>query len=82
VLGATCFAQTAIALIAVRMLRGRWLAWWYAPLEIVRSYVTFFCWIRAAVSRRIEWRGHTFTLTRGSVIVRAAAPSGRAGLAA
>lgn len=85
-LGATCILQTATALIAVRMLRGRWLAWWYAPLEIVRSYVAFFCWIRAAASRRIEWRGHTFTLTRGSVIVRAAAPSeraaGRAGLAA
>ena len=85
-LGATCILQTTTALIAVRMLRGRWLAWWYAPLEIVRSYVAFLCWIRAAASRRIEWRGHSFTLTRGSVIVRAAAPSeraaGRAGLAA
>jgi ceramide glucosyltransferase len=85
-LGATCLAQTATALIGVRVLRGRWLAWWYAPLEIVRSYVTFFCWLRACASRRIEWRGHTFTLTRGSLIVRAAAPSarsaGRAGLAA
>ncbi|MGA7122321.1 MAG: glycosyltransferase, partial [Polyangiaceae bacterium] len=67
-LGATCILQTTTALIAVRMLRGRWLAWWYAPLEIVRSYVAFLCWIRAAASRRIEWRGHTFTLTRGSVI--------------
>lgn len=85
-LGATCILQTTTALIAVRMLRGRWSAWWYAPLEIVRSYVAFLCWIRAAASRRIEWRGHSFTLTRGSVIVRAAAPSeraaGRAGLAA
>ncbi len=75
---ATCVLQTVTALVAVRMLRGRWLAWWYAPLEIVRSYVAFFCWVRAAASRRIEWRGHTFTLTRGSVIVRAAAPSERA----
>jgi ceramide glucosyltransferase len=82
----TCLLQTATALGAVRLLRGRWLAWWYAPLEIVRSYVSFFCWIRAAASRRIEWRGHTFTLTRGSVIVRTTASSeraaGRAGLAA
>jgi ceramide glucosyltransferase len=77
-LGATCLVQTATALTAVRVLRGRWLAWWYAPLEIVRSYVAFFCWLRAASSRRIEWRGHTFTLTRGSVIVRAASPSERA----
>jgi len=85
-LGATCVVQTATALVSVRVLRGRWLAWWYAPLEIVRSYVAFFCWLGACASRRIEWRGHTFTLTRGSVIVRAAAPSaraaGRAGLAA
>jgi ceramide glucosyltransferase len=85
-LGATCLAQTASALVAVRVLRGGWLAWWYAPLEIVRSYVTFFCWLRASASRRIKWRGHTFTLTRGSVIVRVASISERsarrAGLAA
>jgi len=62
--------QTALALIAVRLLRGQWLAWWYAPLEIIRSYVMLLCWLRACVSRRIEWRGHAFTLTRGSVIVR------------
>ncbi len=77
-LGATCVVQTATALIGVRVLRGRSLAWWYAPLEIIRSYVAFFCWLRACASRRIEWRGHAFTLTRGSVIVRAAAPSARA----
>jgi ceramide glucosyltransferase len=66
--------QTALALIAVRLLRGQWLAWWYAPLEIIRSYVMLLCWLRACVSRRIEWRGHAFTLTRGSVIVRTDAP--------
>jgi ceramide glucosyltransferase len=58
------------AMVAVRVLRGAWLAWWYAPLEVVRSYLTFFCWLRACGSRRIEWRGHTFLLTRGSVVVR------------
>jgi ceramide glucosyltransferase len=85
-LAATCLAQTACALTAVRVLRGRWLAWWYAPLELVRSYVTLFCWLRASASRRIEWRGHAFTLGRGSVIVREASGSersaGRARLAA
>jgi len=76
-LAAAFLLQTASALIAVRLLRGHWLAWWYAPLEIVRSYVMFLCWLRALASRRIEWRGHAFTLTRGSVIVRANASSER-----
>jgi ceramide glucosyltransferase len=76
-LGITCLLQTASALVAVRVLRGGWLAWWYAPLEIVRSYVTLFCWLRATLSRRLEWRGHVFTLTRGSVIVRGMSTSAR-----
>ena len=76
-LAAVFLFQTVIALVAVRLLRGHWLAWWYAPLEIVRSYVMFLCWLRALASRRIEWRGHAFTLTRGSVIVRVNAPSER-----
>ena len=46
-------------------LRGRALAWRYAPLEIVRSYVTLLCWARACVSRRIEWRGHPFISASG-----------------
>jgi ceramide glucosyltransferase len=77
-LAAVFLLQTVIALVAVRLLRGHWLAWWCAPLEIVRSYVMFLCWLRALASRRIEWRGHAFTLTRGSVIVRANATSERA----
>jgi ceramide glucosyltransferase len=85
-----CVVQTACALMAVRLLRGRALAWWYAPLEIARSYVSLLCWASACVSRRISWRGHPFVLRRGSVIVPlATAPGGedesparRAGLAA
>jgi ceramide glucosyltransferase len=82
-----CLAQTVCALVAVRLLRGHGLAWWYAPLEIVRSYVTLLCWVRACMSRRIAWRGHPFILGRGSVIVpvrttAAARASGRAGLPA
>jgi ceramide glucosyltransferase len=76
-LGVCWLLQTVSALAAVRVLRGRWLAWWYAPLEVVRSYLMFFCWVRAVVSRRIEWRGHAFTLTRGSVIVRETSASAR-----
>ncbi len=87
VLAFVCVAQTACALLAVRLLRGRSLAWWYAPLEIVRSYISFLCWAAACVSRRIAWRGHPFLLLRGSVIVPVASgdaerPARRARLAA
>jgi ceramide glucosyltransferase len=73
----TCGLQTVVAMLAVRLLRGRALPWWYAPLEIVRSYALLGCWLRACVSRRIAWRGHPFTLLPGSVIVPAAASHGR-----
>jgi ceramide glucosyltransferase len=87
VLALVCVAQTACALLAVRLLRGQGLAWWYAPLEVARSYVALLCWACACVSRRIAWRGHPFLLGRGSVIVAAAAnaserSAGRAGLPA
>jgi ceramide glucosyltransferase len=86
VLGGTCLVQTAAAQVAVRVLRGSWLSPRYLPLELARSYVTLFCWARACISRRIEWRGHTFTMKRGTEIVPVAPPSerspGRARLAA
>ena len=63
--------QTACAFAAMRVLRGRALGWYYAPLEIVRTYVVFACWLRACVSRRIEWRGHAFVLEKNSVITPA-----------
>jgi ceramide glucosyltransferase len=68
-LAGTCVAQTTAALVSVRALRGNWLPWRYLPLEIVRSYVGLFCWARACASRRIEWRGNVFTMTRGTRIV-------------
>jgi ceramide glucosyltransferase len=87
VLACVCLAQTACAFLAVRLLRGRALAWWYAPLEIARSYLSLLCWICACVSRRIAWRGHPFVLQRGTVIVPLSGgeterPTHRAGLAA
>ncbi|HEY8086845.1 MAG TPA: glycosyltransferase [Polyangiaceae bacterium] len=86
ILAGTCVAQTTAALAAVRVLRGDWLPWRYLPLEVVRSYVGLFCWARACASRRIEWRGHTFTMTRGTRIVPVEGdgerPSARARLAA
>jgi ceramide glucosyltransferase len=63
--------QTTFAFAAIKMLRGRTLAWYYAPLELVRTYVTLACWARAWCSRRIAWRGHEFLLAEGSAIVPA-----------
>jgi ceramide glucosyltransferase len=70
-LAGVALVQTACALLAVRLLRGQSLAWWYAPLEVVRSYVTLLSWISAWASNRIAWRGHPFILRSGSVIVPA-----------
>jgi ceramide glucosyltransferase len=70
-LAAAAVLQVVLALASVRVLRGHAMRWYYAPLEIVRSYVVLFCWIRALVSRRIEWRGHPFLILPGSVIVPA-----------
>lgn len=72
-LGVTCVVQTTAALVSVRLLRGHWLPWKYLPLELVRSSVLAFCWLRACASRRIDWRGQAFTMRRGTVIVRGGA---------
>jgi ceramide glucosyltransferase len=69
VLGVACTVQIVFSFLAVRLIRGRRAPWWYAPLEVTRSYVGFACWARATVSRRIAWRGHPFLLRRGSFIV-------------
>jgi ceramide glucosyltransferase len=65
--------QTLVSLALVRLLRGTWLPWRYAPLEIARTYLAIACWLVAFVSMRIQWRGHPFLLKRGSVIVSAPA---------
>ena len=69
VLAAT--VQTICAFAAMRILRGRALGWYYAPLEIMRSYFVFACWVCACMSRRILWRGHAFILQKDSVITPA-----------
>jgi ceramide glucosyltransferase len=70
---AASLTQMAGAVIAVRLLRGSPIAWYQAPLEIVRSFLAVLCWGRACVSRRITWRGHSFVVQRGSTIVPAPA---------
>jgi ceramide glucosyltransferase len=79
VLAAVALLETACALGAMRLLRGSWLAWWYAPLEIVRAYLGVIYWALAWTSRRITWRGHAFEMGRGSVIVPVAQSSASAG---
>jgi ceramide glucosyltransferase len=64
-------AQTVVTLAMVRALRGTWLAWRYAPLEIVRTCLALYCWLAAWTSMRIQWRGHAMLLGRGSVITPA-----------
>ncbi len=86
-LAVAALVQTGCAFASAPLLRGHSFAWWYAPLEIVRSYVAVFCWLQAWASRRIAWRGHPFLLHRGSAIValgtRGPEPSSsRAGFAA
>jgi ceramide glucosyltransferase len=63
--------QTACAFASLRLLRGHALRWYWAPLELVRAYILFLCWMRACISRRVSWRGHHFELARDSVIVPA-----------
>ncbi len=72
---AVALAQMAGAVAAVRLLRGRAVAWWHGPLEIVRSVLALICWIRACASRKISWRGHPFWLLRGSAILPVASPT-------
>lgn len=86
-LAGAALLQTLCAFVSAALLRRQWFAWWYVPLEVIRSYVAIFCWFRAWASRRIAWRGHPFLLQWGSAIVSLSAQepgpsSGRAGLAA
>jgi ceramide glucosyltransferase len=65
-LGIVTVIETACAFRSLFLLRGRALAWNFLPLEIVRAYVLFYCWLRACMTRRIAWRGNTFILGRDS----------------
>ena len=75
VAGIVAVLQTVASLSITALLRGKPLAWRYAPLEIVRTCVYLACWAAALVTMRIQWRGHPFLLKSGSAIVPAA-PSG------
>jgi ceramide glucosyltransferase len=68
---AALLLQTAGAVITTRVLRGTAPRWYWVPLEIVRAYLLFLCWLRACASKRVSWRGHDFELARDSAIVPA-----------
>ena len=68
---AALLLQTAGAVITTRVLRGTAPRWYWVPLEIVRAYLLFLCWLFACASKRVSWRGHDFELARGSAIVPA-----------
>jgi ceramide glucosyltransferase len=61
--------QTIVAFVSLGIFRGRAMKWYYAPLEAVRTLLVLVCWIRAAASLRIEWRGHPFILGANTAIV-------------
>jgi len=65
--------QVAGAIVTTRVLRRHGLRWYGVPLEMLRSYLQFYCWLRACVSRQVAWRGHTFQLARDSRILPAEA---------
>jgi ceramide glucosyltransferase len=64
-------AQTVCATLMMRKLRGSALRWYLVPLEVARSYLLFYCWLRACASRRVAWRGHELALVRDSAIIPA-----------
>jgi len=61
--------QTVGAFITTRVVRGHALGWHWLPLEIVRCYLMWGCWLAACASRRVNWRGHELFLGRDSAIV-------------
>ena len=63
--------QGAGAVLTNAMLRREAPRWYWMPLEILRSYLLFFCWFCACLTHRVSWRGHAFQLSRDSAIVPA-----------
>jgi ceramide glucosyltransferase len=61
--------QTCGTVITTSVLRRQAPRWYWLPLEALRSYLLFFCWLRACASRRVAWRGYIFQLARDTRIV-------------
>lgn len=65
----TALLQTVVAAAAVHAIRGRPMALRHALLEPLRALLLQICWLRACVSRRVEWRGHPFLVQAQSRLV-------------
>jgi ceramide glucosyltransferase len=63
--------QVTGAAVSLLLLRGR-VPLWLPPMEVLRSYLQLWAWVCAASSQRVSWRGHEFSLRRGSRLVPAA----------
>ena len=70
-IGCALIVQAAGAALTTCVLRGQGPRWYWAPLEVLRSYLLFYCWVRACLSRQVAWRGHVFHLARETRIVPA-----------
>lgn len=60
--------QCFVAAITTRAIRGHALPLRYLLLEPIRALAVQVCWLRAVLSRRVEWRGNPFLLGRDSVL--------------
>lgn len=70
-------SQATGAVQMMKLVRRGAPRWYWGPLEIARSYVTFFCWVTAFTGGRVQWRGSTFELGPGSRIRTDAGTSAR-----
>jgi ceramide glucosyltransferase len=64
-----CVLQCSGALLALRLLHGRFPKPSFFLVEIARAHVAFACWILACSSRNVVWRGKPFRLGPGSKLV-------------
>lgn len=67
-LAASALLQTGTALSAAWTVRGRKFPWRLAPLEVVRVFLMFACWVSACLGRTVSWRGNALTVGRGTVL--------------
>jgi ceramide glucosyltransferase len=66
VLLAVTLLQIVGAALTSRAVRGHAMPARYLFLEPLRALAVQMCWVSAALSRRVEWRGHRFVIGRDS----------------
>ena len=71
---AVTLMQCLGAAFTTRLIRGHALRLRYLLLEPLRAVAMQVCWLRAVMSRRVEWRGHAFIVGPDSVLTPVARP--------